>query len=152
MTCQNGTGARPAGTSLWGGVCTANGTTECGATCCTGGACCVNGTCASTCLNGQPCVNGACSLTCPWGGFCQGATSAGCPSPCACATTSEGVVVCINPDDVRGSFSCPPFTCTTTADCPSGSACIPIGNPYCSCGAAASVRSEERRVGKECRS
>ncbi|MBV9278869.1 MAG: hypothetical protein JOZ41_02195 [Chloroflexi bacterium] len=131
MTCQSGTCACPAGTALCGGVCAANGSLECGGTCCTGGACCVNGTCTGSCPNGQPCVNGACGLTCPTGGMCQGLAAAGCPSGCSCATTAEGKVTCVIPPD---SGLCTPPQCNTTADCPTGSACIPLNSTFCSCG------------------
>ena len=118
---------------------------------------CVNGRCINSqtdeancgslgtvCGPTQVCQDGSCfsSSTCPAtvAGFCSG-TPTSCGSPvCACDQSTEGNIVCVSFDTAQ----CPPpagtaTSCTTSATCPPGSACMSISGSVCTCAAGAKI-------------
>ena len=89
---------------------------------------CSKGKCKSRCSANQVCQNGSCFPTgaCPatTTGFCS-ATPQTCSAPadvCVCDRSTEGNVVCITTRDAN----CGNPACTTSANCPAGSACVDI--------------------------
>lgn len=57
----------------------------------------------------------------------------GCPAGCVCASTSEGTHVCLEPT-CEGATAC-----TSSAGCPPGRICVPLGGFCCDLGAGACI-------------
>ena len=122
------------------------GTTNCGGVCrdlqCDEANC---GTCGTACSAHQVCQAGACfsrstceATTEP---LCATANPTACNSQggntCVCSLSAEGNIVCTEPPASCPSPTGPTLSCTTSLNCPSGSACVVFSGPGCSCPAGA---------------
>lgn len=93
---------------------------------------CEKGKCKSVCTASQVCQAGSCFPT----GACPATTTQFCPTTgsstacstgtanCFCSLSAEGNVVCVH----LGGGSCGTPSCTTSATCPAGEACVEFGS------------------------
>ena len=100
------------------------------------------GACGTVCTANQVCQQDGQGASCFPTGACPAATTGLChgfPTPCSgvaagcfCDRSIEGNVVCVSFRGVGGE--CPPVgraACNTSADCPTGEACVDISDPAC---------------------
>ncbi len=114
-SCQNGT-CCPGGLTNCGGTCVNTSTDE---TNC--------GTCSAVCGATQVCQEGSCfpASTCPPAttSICVD-PNAECGATCECGRSAEGNVLCL---ESEAFCTTPPRpTCTTSASCPAGQACVDV--------------------------